>query len=86
MVERRATKRIPLRRAAWIVGTGGKKAPCILADISLGGAQIALVDRRRVADAFVLSFDNRSLPARVVWCGVFRMGVQFQHWERQLAA
>jgi hypothetical protein len=34
---------VPLRRAAWIIGSAGERIACILANLSHGGAQLELL-------------------------------------------
>lgn len=77
MIERRATKRIPINRAARLsFGKIGGTHPCMVRDISALGACIS-TPYYIFASEFELSFDGRSgiFICRVVWrketlCGV----------------
>jgi hypothetical protein len=79
-------KRVPLSRAAWIVGSEGKKTPCIVANLSESGAQVALLSGGRLPEHFTLSLEDRALCARVVWRSTWRLGVVFECVEPRLAA
>jgi PilZ domain len=79
MHERRATKRVVLRRAAWIISSEGRKIPCIVANLSDGGAQVALLGGNPLPERFTLSVEDHKRCARVVWRSAWRLGLAFDY-------
>ena len=79
--ESRRSKRVHRRQAAWIVLDGGMtELPCVLWDVSDGGARIAAARASLVPDAFdlFLSKDGKSHRfCRVAWRRGGYLGVQF---------
>jgi hypothetical protein len=79
--EKRRQKRTLRRNAAWIVlSTGGGRIPCVLWDISEGGARLAAPRPHILPLVFslVLSKDGRSRRyCRVVWRKDGHLGVRF---------
>jgi hypothetical protein len=79
--DQRKTKRTHRRQAAWVVLDGGvAKIPCVLWDISEGGARIAAAHGGALPDVFGL-FLNRDGKSRrfcqVVWRRGHQLGVRF---------
>ena len=79
--DQRKAKRIPRRQAAWVVLDGGcAKFPCVLWDISDGGARIAAARASTLPDEFglFLTKDGKSHRyCRVAWRRGGLLGVQF---------
>ncbi len=79
--ELRKAKRIQRRQAAWVVLDGGcTQLPCVLWDISDGGARIAAARASALPDVFglFLSKDGKSRRfCRVAWRRGGYLGVQF---------
>jgi hypothetical protein len=71
-------KRVSLRRAAWIVGSGGEKIACILGNLSQSGAQLELLGCARLPEQFTLCLEDRPRCARLVWRRRWRLGVMFE--------
>jgi hypothetical protein len=86
MVERRGKKRVPLRRAAWIIGSAGEKIACILANLSHGGAQLELLGHDRLPERFTLYLEDGPRCAHLVWRRRWRLGVMFDSGVPRLAA
>ncbi len=83
--EQRKAKRTHRRQAAWVVLDGGvTKIPCVLWDISEGGARIAAAHGNALPDVFGL-FLNKEGKARrfcqVVWRRGSQLGVRFVEEE-----
>jgi hypothetical protein len=79
--DQRKTRRTHRRQAAWVVLDGGvAKIPCVLWDISEGGARIAAAHGGALPDVFGL-FLNRDGKSRrfcqVVWRRGHQLGVRF---------
>jgi hypothetical protein len=79
--EQRKQKRTHRRQAAWVVLDGGvAKTPCVLWDISEGGARIAAAHGNALPDEFGL-FLNRDGKSRrfckVAWRRGSQLGVRF---------
>ena len=79
--EQRKTKRTHRRQAAWVVLDGGvAKIPCVLWDISEGGARIAAAHGGALPAVFglFLSKDGKSRRfCQVVWRRGTQLGVRF---------
>jgi hypothetical protein len=79
--ELRTAKRTPRRQAAWVVLDGGcTRFPCVLWDISEGGARIAAARASTLPDVFglFLTKDGKSRCfCRVAWRRGGQLGVQF---------
>lgn len=79
--ESRKSKRTHRRQAGWVVvDDGATHLPCVLWDVSDGGARIAVARASAVPDAFelFLSKDGKSRRAcRVAWRRGGHLGVQF---------
>ena len=79
--EQRKAKRTHRRQAAWVVLDGGMaKIPCVLWDISEGGARIAAAHGGALPDVFglFLSKDGKSRRfCQVVWRRGRQLGVRF---------
>ena len=79
--EARRSKRTPKRHAAWIsLNSTSAHIPCVLWDISDGGARLAAPRSNALPAAFnlILSKDGRSRRlCRVVWRTEAQVGVQF---------
>lgn len=79
--ELRKTKRVNRRQAAWVVLDGGcTQLPCVLWDVSDGGARIAAARASALPDVFglFLSKDGKSRRfCRVAWRRGGYLGVQF---------
>lgn len=88
-LEQRRAKRTPRRNAAWIERAGeGAHIPCVLWDLSEGGARLAAPHTGELPPAFklLLSRDGSSQRlCRVVWRSDKQLGVQFiQDWIEDL--
>jgi transposase len=86
MIERRGTKRVPLRRAAWIMGAGGEKIACVLANLSESGAQLELLGCDLLPQQFTLCLEDKRCCARLVWRRRWRFAVTFEDALSRLAA
>jgi hypothetical protein len=79
--EQRKQKRTHRRQAAWVVLDGGvAKTPCVLWDISEGGARLAAAHGGGLPDVFglFLSKDGKSRRfCQVVWRRGTQLGVRF---------
>jgi hypothetical protein len=79
--ELRKSKRVQRRQAAWVVlDGGGTQLPCVLWDLSEGGARIAAARASALPDAFgiFLSKDGKSRRfCRVAWRRGGYLGVEF---------
>jgi hypothetical protein len=79
--EGRKTKRTHRRQAAWVVlDGGGNRFPCVVWDISEGGARIAAARANTLPDVFglFLTKDGKSRCfCRVAWRRGGQLGVQF---------
>ena len=79
--ELRKAKRTPRRNAAWIVlDGGGTPVPCVLWDISDGGARIAAARMNSLPNVFglFLTKDGKSRRyCRVVWRKEAQLGIRF---------
>jgi len=89
-LEQRRAKRTPRRNAAWIELAGeGAHIPCVLWDLSAGGARLAAPHTGELPPAFklLLSRDGSSQRlCRVVWRSDKQLGVQFiQDWIEDFA-
>ena len=74
--ELRKTKRTPRRQAAWIMLDGGcNRFPCVLWDISEGGARIAAARANTLPDVFGL-FLSKDGKLRRFCCVTWRRGGQ----------
>ncbi|MGZ9142397.1 MAG: PilZ domain-containing protein [Candidatus Binatia bacterium] len=74
----RISKRAALHRTAWLEGV--KLVPCVIVDISSGGAQLGIPERYPLADAFSirLTADGRvRRNCRLIWRRLGRVGVRF---------
>ena len=87
-LEQRRAKRTPRRNAAWIELTGGARIPCVVWDISDGGARLAAPRPSELPPAFKLltrDGDSERL-CQVVWRSDKQIGVQFiQAWTEDFA-
>jgi hypothetical protein len=89
-LEQRRAKRTPRRNAAWIeFAGGGARIPCVVWDISDGGARLAAPRPGELPPAFKLLLTRDGDSARlcqVVWRNDKQVGVQFiQAWSEDLA-
>jgi len=79
--EHRKSKRVQRRQAAWVVLDGGcTQLPCVLWDISDGGARIAAARASALPDTFglFLSKDGKSRRfCRVAWRRGGYLGIEF---------
>jgi hypothetical protein len=79
--EQRKQKRTHRRQAAWVVLDGGvAKIPCVLWDISEGGARIAAAHGNALPDVFGLFLNKDGKSRRfcqVVWRRGSQLGVRF---------
>jgi hypothetical protein len=77
--ELRRSKRIPKRNAARIVCSSGAKIPCVLWDISAGGARLRAAHSNFLPNVFHLDQGQAAArrPCRVVWRNEGQLGVQF---------
>ncbi len=88
--EQRRSKRTPRRSAAWIELAGdGARIPCVVWDISDGGARLAAPRPRELPPAFKLVLtrdggDSERL-CQVVWRNDKQLGVEFlQTWREDV--
>lgn len=79
--EERRSKRTPRRNAAWIgVADNAQRIPCVLWDLSEGGARLAAPRAATLPSAFKLLMTNDGQThrlCRVVWRKGRQLGVQF---------
>lgn len=79
--EQRRAKRVPRRHAAWIELAGhDERIPCVLWDISEGGARVAAPRVNTLPAVFHLALTDDGLArplCRVVWRSERQVGVQF---------
>jgi hypothetical protein len=85
-LEQRRSKRVPRRSAAWIELAGdGARIPCVVWDMSDGGARLAAPRPRELPPAFklVLARDgDAERLCQVVWRNDKQLGVEFlQAWR-----
>lgn len=73
-------------RVEWVspgtiyVGDGSPGRPCLVSNLSNGGARISRVDSDRLPDEFMLSLSPRRGPSRkcrIVWRTKHDVGVEF---------
>jgi hypothetical protein len=84
--EQRRSKRVPRRSAAWIELAGDSaRIPCVIWDISDGGARLAAPRPRELPPAFKLILTRDGDAERlcqVVWRSDKQVGVEFlQAWH-----
>lgn len=89
-LEQRRTKRIPRRSAAWIELVGeGARIPCVVWDISDGGARLAAPRPGELPPEFKLLLTRDGVServCRVVWRNDKQLGVEFiQAWSEDFA-
>ncbi len=83
-LEQRRAKRTPRRNAAWIELTGGARIPCVVWDISDGGARLAAPRPSDLPPAFKLLTRDGDVErlCQVVWRNDKQLGVEFlQTWR-----
>lgn len=87
MQERRRFHRYQVYRLAKLVGQTDV-LDCVVRDISINGARLALVSTAGIPDTIDLSFDSvRTLrPCRVVWRTPTEIGVEFKERAFRSAA
>jgi hypothetical protein len=87
MQERRRHYRTPVFKTAKLFSRA-YLGDCVVRDISVGGARLAMLSTRSVPDTFDLSFDSaRTLrTCRVVWRTPTEIGLQFQNGSFRSAA
>jgi hypothetical protein len=76
--ELRSEPRKIMTQAGWIIEDGGQKRPCLLKNLSKGGAQITLLARNELPAEFTLLVGEMSHRSRMVWRTCFNAGLQFQ--------
>ena len=76
--ELRSEPRKIMTQAGWIIEDGGHKRPCLLANLSKGGAKITLLARNELPAEFTLLVGEMSHRSRMVWRTCFNAGLQFQ--------
>ena len=76
--ELRSEPRKIMTQAGWIIEDGGQKRPCLLKNLSKGGAQITLLARNELPAEFTLLVGEMSYRSRMVWRTCFNAGLQFQ--------
>jgi hypothetical protein len=77
---RREYLRRPFNYPGWLEGGSGRLIPCIVADISQGGAQLHLHDDITLPARFSLWFTRDGKikrGCRIVWQKANRVGVSF---------
>ena len=79
MSERRRYHRHQVYRPARFIG-GGNAFDCVVRDLSVNGARLAMVSTAGIADTIELSFDGLHTvrPCRVVWRSSTELGVEFK--------
>lgn len=87
MQERRRYHRHQVYRPAKIVG-GASVFDCVVRDISVNGARLAMVSTAGITDTIDLSFDGLHTirPCRVVWRTLTEIGVEFKERTFRSAA
>jgi hypothetical protein len=79
--EQRKTKRTFLRHVGMIYGTDGVRiAPCVLRNVSAGGAQLELKQETALPRIFVLALSEKGEVRRrcqIVWQFATMVGVSF---------
>jgi hypothetical protein len=78
--ELRKSARRPLRRAAWLTVSGQTRpVPCVLWDISHGGARLAAAKHNELPDVFTLVLPKTGVEHRcaIVWRNQRFVGVKF---------
>jgi hypothetical protein len=79
-------KRVPLRRAAWIIGSARGKDCLLLANLSHGEAQLDLLGHDRLPEQFTLYLEDDPRCAHLVWRRRWRLGVMFDSGVPRAAA
>jgi PilZ domain len=80
-MEKRKTRRQPLRRAAWLALGPGELRGCRLSDISAAGARIDVEADITLPDHFILFLSSNGAArrtCRVVWRDEQQIGVKFE--------
>jgi hypothetical protein len=85
MINKRKSRRRPIRYTAWLVLEGNHLHGCMLSDASDTGARLEVADSKKVPDTFMLLLagnGSAQRTCRVVWRKPKLVGVKF---ERRLA-
>lgn len=79
--DKRKSPRRPLRYSAWISLDDGKRANCLLSDVSDSGARLEIENSADIPEQFILLLAQRNAPKRhctVVWRDNNQIGVKFE--------
>jgi len=80
-MEKRKTRRRPMRHTAWVAFGPGEMHSCRLSDISQAGARIDVEENVTLPDQFMLLLSNNGAArraCRVVWRNERQIGVKFE--------
>jgi hypothetical protein len=79
MVERRQSFRTQTNRSAVISLDSGERIDCTVRDISVGGAQLEMAERRRLPEKFSLTVVGNwhKRPCRLAWRKDRWLGVEY---------
>jgi PilZ domain len=80
--DRRQSARHPLRQPGWLTVAGSdQRIPCVLWDVSDGGARLAAARHHELPDRFtlVLTMSGGERRCEIVWRNRRFVGVRFLH-------
>jgi PilZ domain-containing protein len=77
MIDLRSAPRLPVEKPGMVVVDNETRHPCLVSNLSSGGAKISLVQRHALPEEFTLSLSGSSNRVRLVWRTGFHAGVEF---------